>query len=243
MRLIISLLFITVSASASSILYSQNFESGAVPGQFYGGTLLNTSGVPTSVGDGNWVLYNNSGGTPIGTTGSAIGLSLTGLTPNQSASLEFTFLAIDSWDGLDMGTFSPDYFGVQINPNLVFSATFRNWMATHYTGDGSAEYGSAPPPNSTITKLSSDSDYLVSSANDSFYDIKIDNIHADASGNLTIYFLAYGGGWQGGADESFGIDNLLITSDQIPGESPEPGTWLTLSAGLGFFLFRRTRRA
>ncbi|MCU1237406.1 MAG: hypothetical protein JWP63_5373 [Candidatus Solibacter sp.] len=236
------IIFLTVPSSATVILFSQNFESGTIPGQFYGGTLLNTSGVPPAAGDGNWALYNNSGGTPQGTASNPIGLQLSGLQPFQAANLQFTFIAVDSWDGVDL-SFSPDLFSVQVNPDVLFQAAFRNWMGTHYTGDGTYPYGSTTPANSTITLLSSDNNYLVSSANDSFYDIHLDGFHADAAGNLNIYFYAGGAGWQGGNDESFAIDNLLITAPDIFTETPEPGTWLTLSAGLAALLAHRSRRS
>jgi hypothetical protein len=239
------LFILAVPAPASVILFSENFESGAIPGQFYGGTLLNTSSVPSVAGDGNWVLYNNSGGNPQGTASNPISLQLSGLQPFQSANLQFTFIAIDSWDGFDMGSFSTDYFNVQVNPVLLFQAAFRNWLGTHYSGDGTTRYESGPA-NSTISPLSSDNNYLVSSANDAFYDIHLDGFHADASGNLNIYFYASGAGWQGGNDESFAIDNLLVTSPDdltiLTTEAPEPAVWLTFPAGLLLLLSRRKRR-
>ncbi len=242
LRFLTLLLFLTITASATTVLFSQNFESGAVPGQLYGGTLLNTSGVPASVGDGNWVLYNNSGGTPQGTASNPIGLQLSGLQPFQNANLQFTFIAVDSWDGVDMGSFSTDYFNIQVNAAVLFQGAFRNWLGTEYPGDGAPAYGTAPA-NSTITLLSSDNNYLVSSATDSFYTIHLDGFHADASGNLNIYFYASGSGWQGGNDESFAVDNLLVTSPDAVINNPEPTTWLTMSAGLILLLSHRKRRA
>jgi hypothetical protein len=248
------LAILAIPSQAATVLYSQNFEGGAIPGQFYGGTLLNTSGVPSAVGDGNWALWNDAGGTPQGTTGMPIGLQLNGLKPFTSASLDFTFLAIDSWDGVDYGSFSPDYFTVQVNPKVVFQAPFRNYLTTEYAGDGNPGYGSAPPPNSTITLLlAANANYLVTDHfNDAFYQIHIDGLQADAQGNLNIYFYACGAGWQGGYDESFGVDNIVVTgTDPVDpvgptpqsGDTPEPGTWLTLSAGFGLLLGLRHRQA
>jgi hypothetical protein len=239
-----------VPSQAVTILYSQNFENGIMPGQITGAKMLNTSAVPTMVGDGNWALYNDSGGTPQGTPGTPITLSLNGLNPFQSASLDFTFLAVDSWDGTDFGTFATDLFNIQTNSTLAFQASFRNYGYgyTHYTGDGSANYGSTMPANSKITLLLSDyNNYLVSHFNDAFYAIHLDGLHADAQGNLRISFFASGSGWQGYDDESFGIDNLLVTSpdaiNPLGPEAPEPGTWITVSAGFALLLWFRRRKS
>ena len=242
---------LAIPASATVVLYTQNFEGGAIPGQFSGGTLLNTAGVPSNIGDGNWALYNDSGGTPWGTAGSPIQLQLSGLEANSSASIQFTFLAIDSWDGTDFGQYATDLFNVQANANLVFQASFRNYLETHYTGDGSPDYGSTTPPNSTITLLASGQNYLVTDHfTDSFYDIHLDGLRADAQGNLNINFFASGSGWQGGGDESFAIDNVVVSGVPDPpginptggDETPEPGTWLTFSAGFAGLLLIRRRK-
>jgi hypothetical protein len=172
---------------------------------------------------------------------------MNGLHAFQQVSLDFTFLAIDSWDGLDFFNFAQDFFNVQANATLAFQASFRNYQGTHYTGDCTYLYGCAMPANSTITELlAADNSYVGSTPyNDAIYAIHLDNLYADANGVLNLYFFANGSGWQGGSDESFGIDNLLLTSDDgfDPAlDSPEPGTWMTLVGGFAVIAFLRRRK-
>ena len=243
--LITTLTFLTIPSQAAVIIYSQNFESGP-SGQFSGGTLLNTSGIPSGIGDGTWALYTNSGGDPRGTTSNPISFQLTGLGAFQAASLELTFIAIDSWDGLTMGDFSNDYFNIQVNSDLLFQAAFQNYGGVpHYTGDWTYPYGINMPANSTITPLSSLANYVGSYFDDMVYNIRLDGMHADAQGHLNVFFYASGAGWQGDVDESWAVDNIRVFSDAgfAVTENPEPATWLLFGTGFGGLLALRRKRA
>ena len=56
---------------------------------------------------------------------------------------------------------------------------------------------------------------------------------AHTASTLKLSIRASGAGWQGGDDESWGIDNLTITSLSRAGAVPEPATWAMMILGFG----------
>jgi hypothetical protein len=58
------------------------------------------------------------------------------------------------------------------------------------------------------------------------------------SSSVTVEFFAGGSGWQGGADESWAIDNVRVDIDTAPEPVPEPATWMSGAIGLGTILVR-----
>jgi hypothetical protein len=54
---------------------------------------------------------------------------------------------------------------------------------------------------------------------------------AHTSANAVFSFRVNGGGWQGGSDEAFGLDNIRV--DAFSAAVPEPSTWAMLILGFG----------
>ncbi|HXS94402.1 MAG TPA: hypothetical protein VN736_07340 [Candidatus Limnocylindrales bacterium] len=213
------------AVSQASVVYTNNFESG----QGSGITACAACGVTTTTivhgdatVDGNQVWQDYATGNPAAATT----LTLTGLAPNQDLALEFTFLAIDTWDGTTWSCCIPDLMNVNLNSNSIFQQPFRNFAL-----GTSPEYPGNPYPNppagTTVTLLNAD-------GTTSVYDITITGLSADSSGNAVFDFFASGAGWQGGGDESVGLDNLSVTSNTTG--IPEPGPAALLLSGLALML-------
>jgi hypothetical protein len=220
------------SAGATTI-FSTDFNSGA-PSEITG-----SSGVVNSVSvggsttiDGLQLWQDYSGGNPASPTT----LTLTGLAANQSLDLDFTFLAIGSWDGATYvpGLYAPDNFNVTLNGGSIFQGAFRNYGtggAPEYPGcPASASCTNtnypAPPANTTITLQQS----AAGDFGTSIYHILITGVNANSSGDAVFNFFASGGGWQGGSDESIGLDHITVSS--VKAATPEPSTWVLIAGAL-----------
>ena len=160
-------------------------------------------------------------------------ISMGDLPTHTSLNLGFLLAVIDSWDG-SSGNWHPDIFNVVLDGTSLYSRTFDNFN----TGDQTA---------STANRLSFGTDLGFNTWPDSVYDFQGANgflnvLHTDSS--ALIQFIANGDGWQGGNDESFGLDKILV-SVNIPDTNvvPEPSTMLLLGSGLlGLVGLSRRRR-
>jgi hypothetical protein len=181
--------------------------------------------LPTPFG-GN--VLRNTGGSAAATI-----LSLAGLPAHTSIGINFHFAFIDSWDS-DNGSVSPDYFKVSVDSTPVLQITAANASGSHtYAGTslGSGNYG-------------------FSGWIDRAFDMTPEGalLLAHSGAGVTITFEALGGGWQGGGDESWAIDNLDIVVNTIPAPPsavPQPGTLVLLASaflGSGFLARRRGTR-
>ncbi len=201
-------------------VFSTDFENG-VPLEFSGGTLASTEGY-NSYGFGSQYYWDDS------KEDGAITLNLSDLPQHNTIDLKFHVAIIDSWDGNThwAGWPAPDYFNVSIDNNEVFHETFDNC-------DGLWDQSYKGP-------------YLVykeaiarsPGENDSAYIITLTDISHSAN-TLTIKWYASGNGWQAGWDESYAIDNVVVTANPVP----IPATAWLLSSGLvGLLTIRRWRR-
>lgn len=173
-------------------------------------------GVGASVFSGN--MFRNAESLPsLGSGGSFSNLPLGG-----TLSFSFLFAAIDSWDGL--GTGGPDTFSLTVNGATVFTTSFDNFPA--------------PPATSTNggTLLASGVNLGFGTFFDSAWDFTnvagLQNISYSGS-TVTYRFLASGAGWSGGADESWGLDNLRVSLTDPVAAVPEPETYALLLGGIG----------
>ncbi|HJS08614.1 MAG TPA: LamG-like jellyroll fold domain-containing protein [Pirellulales bacterium] len=137
-------------------------------------------------------------------------LTLANLPPHEAIDLRFLLAAIDSWDGDQKPGqfFAPDLFNVTVDGNVVFSHTLVNALSA-----GNTQSYAAPPGVELVRYQQrgfnpDNSDYL-----DSAYNLGLDpafqNIPHTAS-TLTVEWSAGGSGYEGGSNESWGIDNVEV---------------------------------
>ncbi|MDV3002913.1 MAG: hypothetical protein N5P05_004568 (plasmid) [Chroococcopsis gigantea SAG 12.99] len=201
-----------------------NFNNG-VPAQFSGITTTenvggyNGIGTGTDVFSGNF-LRNKTGGVDLspGTiTPGKTTLTLTNLPTHNSINLSFLLAIIDSWDGNFYTPFlpaAPDLFNVSVDGKVIFSQTFTNTLDPNVSN---ASYN--PPPGVFLNRGQyigwNDPVLGVDSAYNMGLDPTFKNIPHTAS-TLTVQWYAGGSGWQGGNDESWAIDNVGVTLNNVP---------------------------
>jgi hypothetical protein len=207
---ILAMLFSFANVSPASAgpvaVFTAHFESGT-PAEFSGTTTIESVqgyaglGTGSNVFGGNF-LRNNS--LPDGKTT----LTLTGLPAHSSINIGFLLAIIDSWDGT--GCFpTDDIFNVSVDGNLIFSETFVNHDIC-----GAQSY---IPPAGVELAHKVDLGFTTGVAwFDSAYDMGLDPTFQNiphTSSILTIEWFASGGGFQGGTDESWAIDNVFVLVD------------------------------
>lgn len=139
-------------------------------------------------------------------------LILSGVPAHRSINVRFLLAIIDSWDGSTGGA-SPDYFNVAVNGVPGFSKTFDIFNLS--------DQSYVAPPGGQLTYNTQRG--FNGSYNDAAYDMGLDPVFAGiphSASILAIDFFASGGGWQGGNDESWAIENLEVLISDV---GPEPG--------------------
>lgn len=208
---------LTVAAAASAgavTVFSTGFESGlpapfAAPGsQIEGVQGYAGLGVAGNQFAGNLLRYHATGVQP--TT-----LTLTNLPAHTHVSLSFLLAVIDSWDGTEL-------LQVSVDGNLVFS---------HWFSLANADTSSySPPPGALLSRghnlgWTNGTWYF----RDRAYDLTNEPVFASiphTAGTLTVVWqlsATVGGAaqnWQGGADESWGIDNVTVSLAGAPTDTP-----------------------
>lgn len=201
-------------ALADVQVFYSDFDSGA-PAELSGFYIIES--VQGLAGAGNlgdtfegMLLRNNATGNPAAATR----LTLTDLLDHTYISIGFLFAYIDSWDG-PSPPHGPDYFNIAVDGVPVFQ------IATDY---GPQIYSGHAGWQDWVERG------IDLTADPSLMHI------AHSATTLTITFWSSGEGWQGGEDESWGIDNLRISGDFVPA----PGAMALLLMG-GAGLCRRRR--
>jgi hypothetical protein len=228
--------------AASVQVFSTDFT--ALPAQVTGGanTIEDGQGFKGLGPAGNQfagnLLHNSSMGNPATLTT----LTLTGLQTHTSVDINYLLAVIDSWDGQQ----APDIFNVRVNGVSVFAKSFA-------IASGTTNY--TPPLNGDIGGGAQERGFTMSGSTffDEAFNMALEpafhNIAHSAS-TLTVDFFASGAGWQGGTDESWGIDNLNVVLNGVPDGQPTgvplpSAAWsgLVMMGLLATFKMVRTRAA
>lgn len=210
----------TAPATRAATFFFEDFETG-VPSEIGGAGFSSGSFGSPALGLGNSFFRN--------TTSAPTTLSLSGLPAHTSIDLNFTFAAIDSWDG-SYAQASPDFFNVNVDGTNVFSETFDNFEES--------DQSYVPPAGTQLTPRPFADLGFNSRFGDSVYNIALTDIPQTAS-TLTIDWFASGAGFQGGLDESFAIDNIEVVLNDDPAAVPEPSLMLgSLVLGAGSVMRR-----
>lgn len=194
--------------AASSVVLDLGFDEGKLPDSLDPGTAVLT---PAQ----GYAELGPIGGEPFGSTflrgptGTVITLTLTDLPPHSTLSISMLFAAIDSLDG--EGTFpAGDYFKITLDGNIVFRETFANAIPSQVqTYD--------PPEGVVLARhvdlgFSGPGGYYTDSAYDFGKDPQFQQLPHSAS-SATLVFTLEGEGVQSVDDESWAIDNLVVTVD------------------------------
>lgn len=170
-----------------------------------GGAIVGSEALP---GFGSRYYRNSTTGTT--------SFSATGLGAHSDLHVSFDIAFIDSWDSFGGNCCGPDYLNINIAGASPLVLTWNG-------GGGS---GPVFGPGSVVGT----GNFAVSSWSDAVvhYDFIIP--HTAASWNMAINFS--GAGFQGGDDESWGIDNFSLRATPTGG-IPEPATWAMMIAGFG----------
>lgn len=153
-------------------------------------------------------------------TGNAITLTVSGLPPHTSLSVDFLFAAIDSLDGT--GTFpAGDFFRVDLDGATIFRESFANAVASQI------QSYVEPVPEVVLARrvdlgFGGPGGYFTDSAYDLSLDPQFDDWPHSAS-TATVTFMLEGMGVQSLSDESWAIDNLRITVGNSPRPRPDAG--------------------
>ncbi len=227
-KLLLSLALGTLTLPAA-VIYQQTFETtplGAPPSEFSGTSIgVETTGGLSAFGLGARHLRNSANGSPATT------LTLTGLAAHTSISLSFDLIV---WDSMDFGK----NFGVNVDGVTLIAPV----ATSNYSGEGDGFKGPGVLISDAITSFGTPNYGVNSVYRDQARRVTNLNINHTAS-TLTIAFF-YTGGVTGGLDESFGIDNIVVSDNNTApnnGEVPEPATIALTGIALAALAFRKRR--
>ena len=211
--------------AASLTVFSTGFE-GLVPSEFSGFTSTTSVqgfagiGTNSNVFAGDF-LRNDSGcclGLP-STPQTATRLTLTELPAHESVDVDFLLAIINSWNDAQGSTiWGPDHFIVTLDGTEIFNENFRNFDGSRQGYQPPAGVALTPPPLTDLGFPGPSGPLVYDSAYNMGLDPTFDAIPHTAD-TLTVEWYAGGGGWEGGANESWGIDNVEVTLNVVPVES------------------------
>ena len=226
----------------ASVIDSNDFDGSVTVGSglttsLSGGSVEGAQGY-AGIGGFSGDFYRNATGILFGANISPVAtkLTITDLTAHSSVSIGGLLAVIDSWDSNNGSCCIPDLLQVKVDGTTLFTATFNNVLGTNNTVFGTQ-----------LTTGGSSGAYPHLGFNPSWDDQAFDftgfspltNIaHTDST--LDIEFVAAGAGWQGGIDESWAIENLVVSADvaSVPG----PATLGLFGLGLLILGFKQRQR-
>lgn len=212
---------LVVTPAGAAVHYQQDFESDSAGAA--GGFLASTEDfghLPVGFGSN---YYRND-------TSSPTTIAFTLAAPVGDVTLGLDLIVLDSWDGNDP-TWGLDAIRIRVDDHVLLDETVTNFPGNATQTLSVLQQIVAPVQNLAVNSSYADSAYR--------FTLAAGNLGAGAH---TVYVEPYsrpgsGAGYQAGLDESFAIDNVLITS-----AVPEPGTWLLTGAGMMLLGLARRRR-
>jgi hypothetical protein len=219
-----------VSASAQTA-YSTDFTNPAIVGAGVTEVTTTGGGLIENVGSGIAGFYtgnvfrNATGGVPVGTAGNLSTWALSGLGAHDHLRVSFTAAFLDSWDSTN-GAPSPDYLNIYLDGIQVLQLTSAAASGSVTFLGGGTQVALGDFFDSSGGFYSQDRIVDMSTASSLTF--------AHTGSSFVLGISAGGGGWQGGDDESWGIDNLSITTSRSDTRGvPEPATWAMMMLGFG----------
>jgi hypothetical protein len=193
--------------------------------------------------DGSRKFLGREDGQPDPTLGlhnETVSLSLTGLPAHTSVTVSFDLYVIQSWDGADPdGILDPNIdewlLNVTGGPTLL-DTTFSNTEESGHSQNYPDPVGGPTHPAGTGASEIDSLGYFF--LGDSVYTLSFTFPHTATS--LVFNFGAHG--LQHILDESWGLDNVLVTVSGTPTAIPEPASLLLLGPGLAGLTLWRIRR-
>lgn len=205
------------SAQAAQV-YSQNFESGVAGAEWSGaGTVQSSLGL-AAFGFGELHLKNDGG--------SASVLTLTGLAAHTQLTLSFSMAL---WDSIDLG----DHFVISVDGAPVYNSNdFGNYFPVDGISHGPGQHVSDPFADFTNPNYG---------YNPSFHDAAREALFTLAHSASSVVISWQYPDTQGGSDESFGLDNVVVSTNAST--VPLPGSMTMLGLGVAGLAALRRRRA
>ena len=206
--LVAAALVLPAVAAAQVTVYANDFESGPLGAEWSGGGSIQSSEGLGAFGFGQNHLRNE------GTSASL--LTLGALAPHTSMTLAFD---LAMWDSIDFG----DTFRLFMDGVTLFDGPFGNYFAPSGDCDGPGTRISDP-----FVDFASPGYGMNAGFRDCARTASFTFAHSGTGAAISFQYP----NTQGGLDESFGVDNVLVQTDAAVTAAPEPGTWALLATGL-----------
>ncbi|MFS0737239.1 PEPxxWA-CTERM sorting domain-containing protein [Sphingomonas sp. 1P06PA] len=233
-----ALLATAPASAASQLVLSNDYDGNAfvaggvtISGTDNGSVVaIDTVAGETAAGprwSGNFFQNTNTGNPAAGTT-----LTLSNLGAHTGITIDFVLGFLNSWDGPTGGS-APDYFDLYADNALLGRFSFSNAAAEAPLLNGATIVSQNGQHGGGI--FFSDSIVDMSTAAGLTF--------AHTASSVTFLAQASGEGWQGGSDESWGIDDLSVTLNGVASAVPEPASWALMIGGFGLVGGAMRRRA